>query len=50
MGIFPIPPLSRGRSGGGWDVFVAVVLGTPREEDGCPDREILYGDGGMLMD
>jgi hypothetical protein len=23
---FPIPPLSRGRSGGGWGIYVAVVL------------------------
>ena len=26
MGVFPIPPLSRGRSGGGWGIYVAVVL------------------------
>jgi hypothetical protein len=26
MEVFPIPPLSRGRSGGGWDIYVAVVL------------------------
>ena len=23
---FPTPPLSRGRSGGGWGIYVAVVL------------------------
>jgi hypothetical protein len=23
MEVFPIPPLSRGRSGGGWDIYVA---------------------------
>ena len=23
---FPIPPLSRGRSGGGWGIYVALVL------------------------
>ena len=28
MEVFPIPPLSRGRSGGGWGIYVAVVLGT----------------------
>ena len=27
MEVFPIPPLSRGRSGGGWGIYVAVVLG-----------------------
>jgi hypothetical protein len=27
MEVFPIPPLSRGRSGGGWGTYVAVVLG-----------------------
>jgi hypothetical protein len=26
MEVFPIPPLSRGRSGGGWGIYVAVVL------------------------
>jgi hypothetical protein len=26
MGVFPIPPLSRGRLGGGWGKYVAVVL------------------------
>jgi len=26
MKVFPIPPLSRGRSGGGWGIYVAVVL------------------------
>ena len=26
MEVFPISPLSRGRSGGGWGIYVAVVL------------------------
>ena len=26
MEVFPIPPISRGRSGGGWGKYVAVVL------------------------
>ena len=26
MEVSPIPPLSRGRSGGGWGICVAVVL------------------------
>jgi len=26
MEVFPIPPLSRGRSGGGWGIYVAVVI------------------------
>jgi len=26
MEVFPIPLLSRGRSGGGWGIYVAVVL------------------------
>jgi hypothetical protein len=26
MEVFPIPPLSRGRSGGGWGIHVTVVL------------------------
>jgi hypothetical protein len=26
MEVFPIPPLSRGRSGGGWGIYVGVVL------------------------
>jgi hypothetical protein len=30
MEVFPTPPLSRGRSGGGWDIYVAVVLDTER--------------------
>jgi len=25
MEVFPIPPLSRGRAGGGWGIYVAVV-------------------------
>jgi len=39
MEVFPIPPLSRGRpvlsevegSGGGWDIYVAVVLRLPEK-------------------
>jgi len=27
MEVFPLPPLSRGRSGGGWGIYVAAVLG-----------------------
>jgi len=26
MGVFPIPPPSRGRAGGGWGIYVAVVI------------------------
>ena len=26
MEVFPIPPLSRGRSGGGWGIYVAVRI------------------------
>ena len=33
MGVFPIPPLSRGRSGGGWGIYVAVVLMSANEFD-----------------
>jgi hypothetical protein len=33
MEVFPIPPLSRGRSGGGWGIYVAVVLVKGRDKD-----------------
>jgi len=34
MGGFPIPPPLRGRSGGGWGIYVAVVLAALHEKAG----------------
>jgi hypothetical protein len=38
IGVFPIPPLSRGRSGGGWGMYVAVVLENNPKDTSSPLR------------
>ncbi len=45
MEVFPIPPLSRRRSGGGWGIYVAVALNRLYENQVCmSNTNRLFGD------
>ena len=45
MEVFPIPPLSRGRSGWGWGIYVAVVLKyAPVDHPASPDQQFYSHD------
>jgi hypothetical protein len=49
MEVFPIPPLSRGRSGGGWDIYVAVVLRGANYSLHSPRQVIARSDSGEAI-